>query len=176
MLAATGMRISEALALAARHLSNDGRTITVEQQVEKNAPRIASNLKTYAAKRQIDLHPQIAEYLQHFSSGRNGLLFQTRKRTPYLPNTLEPRWLTPRLETMQLDEKGMGWHSFRRFRKTWLRGQRCFEDVSNFWMGHKPATRGELYSHLHEESQLRLDEAARVGFGFSKCTDCPEIG
>jgi hypothetical protein len=24
----------------------------------------------------------------------------------------------------------------------------------------------ELYSHLHEERQLRLDEAERVGYGF----------
>jgi hypothetical protein len=28
----------------------------------------------------------------------------------------------------------------------------------------------ELYSHLHEELQLRLDEAERVGYGF----DLPE--
>ena len=25
----------------------------------------------------------------------------------------------------------------------------------------------ELYSHLHEELQLRLDEAERVGYGFA---------
>src|ERR1043166_3942340 len=30
-----------------------------------------------------------------------------------------------------LDEKGMGWHSFKRFRKTWLRGARCLEDINN---------------------------------------------
>jgi hypothetical protein len=28
---------------------------------------------------------------------------------------------------MQLDEPGMGWHAFRRFRNTWLRGRRCQE-------------------------------------------------
>ena len=57
------------------------------------------------------------------------------------------------------------------FRKTWLRGQRCLEDVNNFWMGHKPKTMSELYSHLHEELDLRLAEAEQVGFGF----DLPKV-
>jgi len=61
----------------------------------------------------------------------------------------------------------MGWHSFKRFRKTWLRGQRCLEDINNFWMAHRPQTMSELYSHLHEELQLRLAEAERVGYGFN---------
>ena len=67
---------------------------------------------------------------------------------------------------MGLDEKGMGWHAFKRFRKTWLRGQRCLEDINNFWMAHRPQTMSELCSHIHEEFQLRLDEADRVGYGF----------
>jgi hypothetical protein len=67
---------------------------------------------------------------------------------------------------MGLDEKGMDWHSFKRFRKTWLRGARCLEDLNNFWMAHKPQTVPEVYSHLHEELQMRLDEATRVGYGF----------
>jgi hypothetical protein len=67
---------------------------------------------------------------------------------------------------MRLDEEGMGWHSFKRLRKTWLRGARCLEDLNNFWMAHKPQTMSELYSHLHEELEMRLEEAERVGFGF----------
>src|SRR5260370_1165372 len=72
---------------------------------------------------------------------------------------------------MGLDEEGMGWHSFKRFRKTWLRGARCLEDLNNFWMAHKPQTMSELYSHLHEELQMPLEEAERVGYGF----DLPKI-
>ena len=41
LLAATGMRISEALAIESRHFVNDGRTVKVEQQVKKDAPRIS---------------------------------------------------------------------------------------------------------------------------------------
>jgi integrase len=166
LLAATGMRISEALALETRHFINGGRTIKVEQQVDKDRPRIVKTLKTSAGKREIDLHPDVADFLQHYTTGKNGLLFHTAQNTPHLYNNLEDRWLTPRLVKMGLDEKGMGWHSFKRFRKTWLRGRRCLEDINNFWMAHRPQTMSELYSHLHEELQLRLEEAERVGYGF----------
>jgi integrase len=166
LLAATGMRISEALALETRHFVNGGRLIIVEQQVEKNAPRIVRHLKTDAAEREIDLHSDVAEFLQAYTAGKTGLLFHTANGTPYLNGNLEARWLTPRLKEMRLDEKGMGFHAFKRFRKTWLRGKRCLEDINNFWMAHRPQTMSELYSHLHEELQLRLDEAERVGYGF----------
>lgn len=66
LLSATGMRVSEALAVENKHFTNNGRTITVEQQVGKDSPNIVKFLKTDAAKRQVDLHPDIAEYLQHY--------------------------------------------------------------------------------------------------------------
>jgi integrase len=166
LLASTGMRVSEALALETRHLVNGGRTIRVEQQVAKDSPRIVKYLKTSAAKREIELHPDVAEFLRNYRAGKLGLLFHTAKRTPHLYGNLEDRWLTPRLVQMRLEQGGMGWHSFKRFRKTWLRGARCLEDINNFWMAHKPQTMSELYSHLHEELELRLAEAERVGFGF----------
>ena len=86
--------------------------------------------------------------------------------TPYLHNNLENRWLTPRLKTMGVDEPGLGWHGFRRFRKTWLRSKRCQEDINLFWMGHKPKSMSELYSRLDVELDLRLAEADLVGVGF----------
>jgi integrase len=117
LLAATGMRVSEALALEKRHFINGGRTIVVEQQVEKDAPRIVRHLKTDAARREIDLHPDLAEYLRKYMAGKKGLLFQTANGTPHLHGNLAERWLTPRLIKKGLDEKGMGWHAFKRFRK-----------------------------------------------------------
>jgi integrase len=166
LLAATGMRISEALAVENGHFINDGRTIKVEQQVAKDAPRVVKYLKTAAAKRQVDLHPDVAEFLQRYIGEKKGLLFQTAQNTPHLYSNLEERWLTPRLKKLGLDEKGMGWHSFKRFRKTWLRGRRCLEDINNFWMAHKPQSMSQLYSHLSEELDVRLEEATKVGFGF----------
>ena len=68
------MRISEALAFETRHFINGGCTIKVEQQVKKDCPRIVKYLKTGAAKREIDLHPDVAEFLQRYMSGKSGLL------------------------------------------------------------------------------------------------------
>jgi integrase len=166
LLGAAGMRISEALAIETKHFTNGGRTVEVRQQVDREKPVVVSYLKTDAAYRDIDLHPNVAEYMRAFIRGKNGLLFRTRNGTPHLYSNIEERWLTERLKTMQLDEPGMGWHAFRRFRNTWLRGKRCQEDIKNFWMGHKPKTMSELYSHLFEEVELRLAESTQVGVGF----------
>jgi integrase len=163
LLAATGLRVSEALAVENKHFTNSGRTIIVEQQVGKDSPKVVKFLKTDAAKRQVDLHPDIAEYLQRYRAGKTGLLFQTANSTPHLYGNLEDRW---RLKKMKLEEAGMGFHAFKRFRKTTLRGARCLEDLNNFWMAHKPKTMSELYSHVHEELDLRLSESERVGYGF----------
>lgn len=102
------MRVSEALALETRHFTNEGRTINVEQQVEKDSPSIVKYLKTAAAKRQVDLHPDVAGYLQRYQAGKSGLLFRTANGTPHMYGNLEDRWLTPRLTKLALDEKGMG--------------------------------------------------------------------
>jgi len=72
LLGATGMRISEALALETCHFINDGRTIEVRQQVDRDNPRIVNYLKTDGAYRQVDLSTGVAEYLRAFTSGRNG--------------------------------------------------------------------------------------------------------
>jgi integrase len=167
LLAATGMRISEALALESRHFVNNCRTIQVNQQVDRDHPRIVKYVKTDAGFREVDLCTAVGDYLQAFSNRKDGLLFETRNGTPYLHNNLEQRWLTPRLEAMGIDEKGMGFHAFRRFRKTWLRGKRVQEDINNFWMGHAPETMSETYSRLDLELDLRFAEAESMGVGFT---------
>lgn len=160
------MRISEALALEKKHFINDCRTICIRQQVDRDVPRVVEYLKTDAAYREVDVSLEIAAYLRAFLERKSGLLFQTRNGTPYLHNFLRNRWLSPRLTVMGLDERGLGWHGFRRFRKTWLRGKRVQEDINNFWMGHKPKTMSELYSRLDEELELRLAEAETMAVGF----------
>ena len=167
LLAATGMRISEALALESKHFVNNCRTIQVYQQVDRDHPRIVKYVKTDAGFREVDLCTAVGEYLQAFINHKDGLLFETRNGTPYLHNNLEQRWLTPRLEAMGIDERGMGFHAFRRFRKTWLRGKRVQEDINNFWMGHAPETMSETYSRLDLELDLRLAEAESMGVGFT---------
>jgi len=71
---------------------------------------------------------------------------------------------------MGVEEPGLGWHSFRRFRKTWLRGKLAQEDINNFWMGHKPRTMSKLYFRLDEELALRFAEAEPMAAGFEMPT------
>jgi integrase len=169
LLAATGMRISEALALETKHFINGGRTIVVEQQVTKDRPRIKEKLKTDASYREIDLHSDISNYINKFIIGKSGLLLPTKNGTPHLYGNLADDWLDQRLAKLGLYEEGMGWHSFKRFRNSWLRApaQRCQEDLRKFWLAHKPKEMGELYSALKEDLPTRLAEAERVGYGFS---------
>jgi integrase len=168
LLAATGMRISEALALEARHFINGGLTILVEQQVDKDHPRIINYLKTDTSYRQIDLHPAVADYLRKFVTGKSGLILKTENGTPYLYGNLQDDWLDRRLVKLGLSQPGGGWHQFKRFRNSWLRApaQRCQEDLRKFWLAHKPKEMGELYSALKEDLPTRLAEAERVGYGF----------
>ena len=148
---------------------NGGRTIKVEQQVEKDHPRIKRKLKTDASKREVDLHPDVGAYLAKFVAGKSGLLLHTSEGTPYLYGNLQDDWLDPRLAKLGLYEAGMGWHSFKRFRNSWLRApaQHCQEDLRKFWLAHKPKDMGELYSALKEDVPTRLAEAERVGYGFT---------
>ena len=140
----------------------------VEQQVEKDRPRIKKKLKTDASYRQIDLHPDVADYLRKYMIGKSGLILHTKNGTPYLYGNLAEDWLDQRLAKLGLYEAGMGWHSFKRFRNSWLRApaQRCQEDLRKFWLAHKPKEMGELYSALKEDLPTRLAEAERVGYGF----------
>jgi hypothetical protein len=152
----------------------DARNVEVLTDLQPlNAGR---ELSVPAGPREVDLSTEVAEYLRTFTNGKVGLLFQTRNATSYLHNNLEQRWLTPRLKAMKIDEKGMGFHAFRRFRKTWLRGEQCQEDINNFWMGHQPETMSELYSRMEFELDRRLEEVDRVGVGFDiptvNCSKC----
>ena len=79
LLAATGMRISEAFALETHHFTNNGRTIVVEQQVEKDSAKLVKYFKTAAAKREVDLHPDIAEYLQRYTAEKNWTAVSSRR-------------------------------------------------------------------------------------------------
>jgi site-specific recombinase XerD len=91
LLAATGMRISEALGVETRHFINEGRTVQVEQQAEKDSPRIVQYLKTVIAKRGVDLCPKVAEFVQRYMTGKRGLLFSTATKTPHMYSNLEDR-------------------------------------------------------------------------------------
>ena len=80
LLASCGMRISEALAIERKNFTNDGCTIQVRQQVHREKPLTVSYLKTDAAYRDIDLHPEVAEYLRSVHMRQGWLAVQDPER------------------------------------------------------------------------------------------------
>ena len=89
------------------------RTIWVEQQIrEGSAWKSVKYLKTNASKREIDLHPDVAEYLRRYvlMDQFRAVVLHRKRNSSHLYGNLEDRWLTPRLVKLRLDEEGMGWH------------------------------------------------------------------
>jgi integrase len=158
--AATGMRIAEILGLEARHIVNNGRTLTVEQSVNRFGR--LSGLKTRAAKRNVDVSKAVGDYLLSFIHGKSGLLFKTKKGTPYRAGNLRRRWLDKRLDDY-------GFHSFRRFRITHLEAVRAHGHLTKVWAGHSLGNdiTTEYAKSLKENLTLRLEEAEKVGSGFA---------
>ena len=159
ILAATGLRIGEALGLEVRHILNDGRTLWIEQQVNRKG-KIAT-LKTKAAKRNVDVTPEIAALLLEFIRGKSGLLFCTKNGKPHLAGNLRRRWLDERI-------KGYGFHSFRRFRVTHLDAVRAHGHLTKVWTGHALSNVTEQYAEsLKRNIKLRMEESQRCGTGFA---------
>jgi integrase len=121
-----------------------------------------SDLKTRAAKRNVDVSKAVADYLRSFIEGKSGLLFKTKKGTPHLAGNLRRRWLDERLDDF-------GFHSFRRFRITHLEAVRAHGHLTKVWAGHSLGNdiTSEYAKSLKENLSLRLDESERVGTGFA---------
>lgn len=163
VLAATGLRVGEALGLEVKHVSDDARTLTVEQSCwggEIQSP------KTNNAYRKVDLCTDVAVMLGEFLEDRHeGLVFRSTCRSPLHQSNLLRRGLHPILESLGVEK--CGFHAMRRFRTTHLRKQRAPEDLIRFWLGHAKASITDGYSKVAEDFVYRQAEAERVGAGFT---------
>jgi integrase len=157
---ATGLRISEALALDREHLSDDFSVIYVRQQVKAN--RIVPCLKTDAAWRDVDLDPRMVEVLRGYLGNRTGLLFPTRAGTPRSYSNLYNQRLRPKLESLGFYLPGAGAHCFRRFRAAQLKRAACPDDLRKFWLGHANGDISDHYAlQLLEDVERRRAVAAQ---------------
>ena len=107
LLASTGMRVSEALALESRHFIDDGQTIKVEQQITKDCPTHREILEDLSCKARNRSAPGRCRVPATLQNREIRLISHTAKGTPRLYNNLEDRWLTPRL--LQWDWKKKAW-------------------------------------------------------------------
>jgi integrase len=162
LLAGTGLRVGEALGLEIKHLSNDFRTIEVEQSCWEGDIQTP---KTKNAYRQVDVSRELADLLRAFISDRkSGLVFQNKVGKPLSQRNVLGRSLHPILAELNVEKAGF--HAMRRFRTTWLRKQRAPEDLIKYWLGHAKNSVTDGYSKLADDVEFRLDVAEKVGVGF----------
>jgi integrase len=64
LLACSGLRIGECLGLEVRHVLNEGRTLRIEQSVNRFGE--LAGLKTRAAKRPVDVTSEVAAHILEF--------------------------------------------------------------------------------------------------------------
>ena len=168
ILAGTGLRISEALAIRVGPVDDDQTAFLEEEAVIKVRASIWKNqeyrgkLKTAAAKREMDLDPRlpsrIAEFISHEKIEPGEFLFQSESGDVMNLETATRR-LRQRIP-------GFGFHSFRRFRLTHLRKARVNEGIIRAWIGHSTRDVSDLYDKAAEDLEFRKHWAQAGGLGF----------
>jgi len=183
LLAATGLRVGEALALDERHLALDGSRpmVKVRRAVDK-AGRTMDRPKSEHGARDVPLpHAVVVELRAHLArrpeppadaQRRYGrLVFPSSSGTPMAQNNVRRRVLEPAAE-----EAGVAWVGFHAFRHTFAsvhieRGTNIVR-LSRLLGHHKPSFTLDVYGHLLDDGlgePLDLDaELAGVARGVSE--------
>lgn len=164
LLAGTGLRIGEALAIkldeySEEHttISSDRRTIHVRKSIWNGKEQ---KPKTENAIRSVDVPTTLATYLNSFAGDRSsGFLFQTDSGLPLGQSNV----LRNSLHNLGVE----GFHCFRRFRTSHLRKNRVPWDLEKFWIGHANKDVTDKYSEqLKDDVEYRREWAEKVGVGF----------
>jgi integrase len=157
LLAGTGLRIGEALALKPSDFSPDYRVLHVRRSIWRGKEQ---EPKTPNAVREIDLPETLARLLREYAANKTGYLFATSSGRPLAQRNA--------LRALHATGKKIGLHSFRRFRTETLRRARVPEDLTTLWLGHSKKTVTDFYaSGLQKDAAWRREWCDRVGLGFS---------
>jgi integrase len=154
LLAGTGLRINEALALTAADWDRKNAIMFITKTLTPEG--VQNSTKTEAGMREIDLSPDLNAFLaQRLPS--EGLLFRSatggvvRLMTAY----------------EHIEKLGIpGFHSFRRFRVTQLRKTGVPEGLVQFWTGHAGKSITDRYDKISLDIIARKQFAVQAGLGF----------
>jgi integrase len=158
LLASTGLRIAEALAIKAG--PDDGVStiwlpfeskIIVRQQMTRTG---LGPTKTKAGVREVDLAPELNEYLSKIVNSDTALY------PVFMESESNYRGL------LKKDGIAGGFHAFRRFRITHLRLSGVPDALIKFWVGHAAGNVTEHYTQVAGEIESRKSWAAKAGIGF----------
>lgn len=162
LLAGSGLRIGEALALGTGHGTGlnlwdpDKAVLSIRSTVLQDG-EIQPMPKTEAGIREVDLHPELNSYLRQCFQGVRGLLFQENDK-PLIYRTV--------LRRMQRDGIQEGCHAFRRFRVTHLERNNVPHSLIQFWTGHASSDITDHYTRIGSDIQARKEWCEKAGLGF----------
>lgn len=157
LLAGTGLRIGEALALKSNSFSPDCRVLQVRRSIwhgQEQAP------KTPNAVRVVDVAEPLVQLLRELVANKPGYVFAAKSGRPLQQRNV--------LRALHATGKKVGFHAFRRFRAETLRRARVPEDLTRLWFGHSKQTITDFYaSGLEKDEAWRREWCERAGLGFS---------
>lgn len=161
LLAGTGLRIGEALALGTgqgRHniWDPDKAVLRVNATVLQNG-EIQPMPKTEAGIREVDLHPELNSFLRLLLPRQGGLLFGDGSK-PLVYSTL-----LRQMQRLGIEE---GFHAFRRFRVTHLERNNVPHSLIQFWTGHAAGDITDHYTRIGSDILARKEWCEKVGLGF----------
>jgi integrase len=149
LLAGTGLRVGEALALKASDWDRDAGTLRIHSTMVKG--QVQPDPKTKAGNRVVDLDPSLNRFLSALLP-TEGRLFSSPERTLHF-----------RLAKLGIH----GFHSLRRFRITYLQGTAIPPTLVKFWAGHAAGDITERYTKFGAQIQERKVWSEKAGLGFT---------
>jgi integrase len=156
VLALTGLRIGELLALRRKHLEFSAGIIRVRETVYE---RQFGSLKTRSSRRHVPMSRPVVEMMLAVigNAGAEDLVFRSRAGTPINPKNLANRALRPACRELKLPV--VGWHSFRHTHAMLLTEVGKSIKTTQAILGHSDLeTTLNIYSHPIPESQRRAVE------------------
>ena len=173
LLAGTGLRIGEALAIEIGEsceerstISANCNTIHVRKSVWRGKKQ---DPKTSNSVREIDVPSSLAAILKDFIGSRDsGFVFQTKSGKPLAQRNILR-------DSLRKVSKAATFHAFRRFRITNLREIGVPEDILRFWVGHADKSITDRYSKMKRRILVRKEWAEKVGLGFNLGPNGPTL-
>ena len=116
--------------------------------------------------------------LKTFVNGRvEGFLFCSASGRPLTQRNVLRDGFGKIRKDLSLDQEGMGFHAFRRFRTAHLRKSRVPWDLEKFWLGHANKNVTDKYSEqLKKDVEWRKEVAENIGLGFKLPTVEGSVG
>ncbi len=158
VLAQTGLRIGEVLALTWESVNVDLGTIEVRGSVARGRLRVGET-KSEAAKRLIPISPRLTEHLfiyqaKIWQTNDHNLLFASSEGTPLIADTLRDRVFQPFLESLGIGKAGF--HAFRHASATILSRMKVPMEIRRARMGHTDEEMTLRYTHVIDEDARRV--------------------